>query len=79
MTDPGSVELVLLLRPARSLPQILTRTLSGALRELLMSPYREEGHSPWAQVVQVVLGFHVDQGDPETDADRERQYITVHC
>ncbi len=31
------------------------------------------GHSPWAQVVQAVLGFHVDRWDPGTDADRERE------
>lgn len=24
-----------------------------------------EGHSPWAQVVQAALDFHVDQEDPE--------------
>lgn len=33
----------------------------------------DEQHSPWAQVVQAVLGFHVDQWDPGTDADRERE------
>lgn len=28
-------------------------------------------HSPWAQVVQAVLGVHVDQWDPGSDAERD--------
>lgn len=34
-------------------------------------------HSPWAQVVQAVLGVHVDQWDPGSDA--ERHIIKLLC
>lgn len=37
-----------------------------------------EYRSPWVQVVQAVLVFHVDQGDPGTDTG-EKCEIAVHC
>lgn len=39
-----------------------------------MLPTMGEGHSPLAQVVQAVLGFHVDQWDPGTDAVKETEH-----